>query len=98
MLSGSSDRVDQYEAYILDFQDSASGGKRVVLTPEIDYFHEAASLFIRFDNRDEEVLVGDAKVIIGINKGGISSIEILIRDKKMAERLSRILRGEDSDK
>ncbi len=79
-------------------QDSSGGPKYVYISPIIDYYPEAGSLFIKLDEKDDVVLESDALVLIGLRNNRISSIEVLLRDKDVIKKLSHLLKGEYSDR
>ena len=63
------------------------------LVASLDYYEEAGSLLIRFGEFDEESIEADARVIIGLRGGKLSSIEILVSDKKVTKKLAEVLKA-----
>lgn len=88
---------DKVISKVGDSQDSFNKFKRYYLVSDIDYFSEAGSLFIKFDEKDDLVLKSDAFVLIGIKNNRISSVEILLSDNEVINKLSEYLIRENSD-
>ena len=80
----------QEEDYIVSLSSDSNGKAVRYYISSLDYYPEGGSLLIDFGGVDEEVLGSNALVLIGIRENRLSSIEILLDDKSVINRLDRI--------